>query len=87
MRAHATLPLGTCFLIFISLVSALAGELADRVVPALQPRATFYGGFALEEQQCPSGTVSCGGSAHHCCPTNTVCRNDGLAEFCCPSGQ
>jgi hypothetical protein len=82
-----SLPLSACFLIFISLVSALAGEQADRVVPALQPRATFYGGYALAEQQCPSGSVACSGSAHNCCPTNTVCRSDALSELCCPSGQ
>jgi hypothetical protein len=46
---NATVP-SPRHLIFISLVTARA----SRVVPALRSRATFYGGYALSEQQCPS---------------------------------
>lgn len=62
---------------------------AKRLVPVIESRATFYGGWSLAMAPCPSGLDDHNGA---CCPKGTFIysvKMGGLPKgsACCPDGE
>jgi hypothetical protein len=75
----------TLILALLQSISILPFTTAEAASPALQYRAAFTGGWAIREQQCPAGAISCSGN--HCCPANTACRDNLGDGYCCPTRE
>jgi hypothetical protein len=75
----------------LSLAGASTFEIVNVQRDALLP---YYGGLALTldvNATCPSSTTTCSannetiGISTQCCPTGTICSNDGV--YCCPTSK
>ncbi|OCK74133.1 hypothetical protein K432DRAFT_410112 [Lepidopterella palustris CBS 459.81] len=85
---RSLLPFAVALLEASAARSLAARSLAALVDRSNTPRSSFYGGFALVSDTCPSGTSICDSRA--CCPTGTTCQKSNNVQFewnahCCPS--